>query len=215
MVASAREAAFLAIKKLCAHVADAIRSIEMEMTDVNVYAERLEPKWLERAPFAKLAVEHLLLRAAEEIQRTPLVLRLMDAIGTDPAFKSCDLRAVMVEGIAEFQGYGLDQDDPRLVHSGLHDARWRLFSATFHMWTRQLVNARDAGDMLYPGWRIAHNSGQLLRAAGPCLMQAIEAYTGADEAHMARAQTHAEAGLSVVRAAEHPARNTCARESTR
>jgi hypothetical protein len=215
MPSSVREVAFLAIKKLTAHVADAIRAIEMEMTDVNFYAGRLEPEWLERAPLAKLAVEHLLLRAADEIERAPLVLRLMDAIGTDPASTGSDLLAVMVEGLTESQGHAPDQDDPRLADGWLPYARWRLFSATFSMGTRVLVNASDAGGMLSPGWRIAGNSGCALRTTGPCLMKAIEAYIAADDAHWVLAQTQAEAGLSMVGAATPAPRKVPLQESKR
>jgi formylglycine-generating enzyme required for sulfatase activity len=198
---SIRETAFSSIKQLSAYVADAIRAIEPEMTDVNVYANRLEPKWLEQAPSAKVAVELLLLRASTEIQRVPLVLRLMEAIGTDPVGARSELEAVAREqNDLQASAWTVRTSNVPPVPPDvlLAWARQTLFSTTFDMWTRQLVGSSSGSSTLYPGWRTADDSGRLLQAAGPHLMNAIDTYIGRDEAHWALAQTHAEAGLRSV-----------------
>ncbi|MDI1446022.1 hypothetical protein [Polyangium sp. 6x1] len=210
MSSEARESAFLAIQRLSKHVAGAIRSVEMVVSGVNVYAGCMEPKWIEDAPFSKRLVEHLLRTAAEQIERAPRVLRLMDAIGTDETSYRPDVKALMIEGITEAQqGRAPDPDDPRLARdNGVGYARCRLLSMAFDMWTQVLVNALDAGSMLYPGWGMRGDSGRLLRFSGPCLMKAIDAYTRhCDEAGWTLAQRHAEEGLAIVARLAHESTN--------
>jgi hypothetical protein len=196
METSAREAAFQAIKQLAKHIADAVRNIKPETTDVNVYAARLEPGWLERAPFAKVAVEHKLLHAVEELESVPLTLRLMDAIGIDPSTNCRELSPVLMESVRGYT-YNLAGGDPG-AELTLFAARRSLLALTFSMGTRVLVSASDAGAMLYPGWRISGGYSPIHRAAGPKLMGAIEAYVTPDEARWSQAQTQAEAGLLIV-----------------
>ena len=60
------------------------------------------------------------------------------------------------------------------------------------------MSARDAGALLYPGWRVAGGFSPTQRAAGPKLMDAITAYVTPDETRWRQALADAEAGLSMV-----------------
>jgi hypothetical protein len=186
---SVRDAAFRSIKALSLSVTDAIADIKLEMNDVNHNAARLEPKWIEQARLKKALVDNLVREAAEQVQRVPLMLRLADAMGTDPTAARPELQAAATEQRSP-------APHPTTVSRHmLYLARESLYKTAVAMWTRVLLSKAEVDLTLYPGWQIATDSGHDLRGSGRHLLNAIEAYIGLD---WAAAQSHAQAGLSLV-----------------